>query len=170
MFSTFRWVFKYCYWDRPQWGITYSGAFLRSFLVFSVHFLQPYHIASLILICPLGFRTSYGSRFPSSSFSLASPFVPVGDFVTFVSFFPFFYYFDTSVFFPRFCTGLLLRGCYIWGLLQGENWRYALYDLLILKRHRSYATVWYWFQDDRHCGLALSPSPFPVTVSLWLGA
>ena len=89
MFSTFHWVFKYCYCDRPQWGITYSGVFLRSFLVFSVHFLQPYHIVSLILVCALGFRMSYGFQFPSGSFSLASPCVPMGDFVTFVSFFPF---------------------------------------------------------------------------------
>ena len=46
---------------------------------------------------------SYGSQFPSSSFSLASPFVPVGDFVTFVSFFSFLYYFYTCLsFLPSF--------------------------------------------------------------------
>ena len=54
--------------------------------VVSVHFLQPYHIVSLILVCPLGFRMSYGFQFPSGSFSLASPCVLMGDFVTFVSF------------------------------------------------------------------------------------
>ena len=79
-----------------------------------VHFLQPYHIVLLILGCPLGVRMSYGSQFPSSSFSLASPFVPVGDFVTFVSYFPFYIIFIlVYLFFPHFCTGLLLRGCYI---------------------------------------------------------
>ena len=45
---------------------------------------------------------SYGSQFPSSSFSLDSPFVPVGDFVTFVIF-SFLYYFYTCLsFLPSF--------------------------------------------------------------------
>ena len=101
MFCTLRWVFKYCYCDRLQWGITYSEVFLLSFLAFFVHFLQPYHIVSFILVCPLGFCTSYGSQFPSGSFSLANPFVPVGDFVTFVSFFPF-YIILYLCFFPSF--------------------------------------------------------------------
>ena len=99
MFSTFRWVFKYCYCDRPQSGITYSGAFLRSFLAFFVHFVQPYHIVSFILVCPLGFRTSYASQFPSCSFSLASPFVPVGDFDLFLFFFFSFLYYSILMFF-----------------------------------------------------------------------
>ena len=66
-----------------------------------MHFLQPYHIVSFILVCPLDFRTSYGSQFPSGSFSLANPFVPVGDFVTFVSFFHFYIIF-ILVFLPSF--------------------------------------------------------------------
>ena len=66
-----------------------------------VHFLQPYHIVLLILVCPLGFPMSYSSQFPSSSFSLASPCVPVGDFVTLVSFFHFYIIF-ILVFLPSF--------------------------------------------------------------------
>ena len=85
MFSTLRWVFKYCYCDRPQWGITYSGVFLRSFLVFSSTIPHCFINSRL----STGFPHVYGFQFPSGSFSLASPCVPMGDFVTFVSFFPF---------------------------------------------------------------------------------
>ena len=176
MFSTFRWVFKYCYCDRPQSGITYSGAFLQSFLAFFVHFVQPYHIVSFILVCPLGFRTSYGSQFPSCSFSLvpSSPFVPVGDFDLFLFFFFFFFFlfilFYTYVFFPpflyRIAAAWLLRMRASAGreLTVRTVWSRPLQTQFIS------ATVWYWFQDNRQCGLALSPSSFPVTLSLLLGA
>ena len=65
----------------------------------------------------LSFRKSCGSQFPSSSFSLASPFVLEGDFVTcFCLIFLYILFYVpvlVSVFFPHFCTGLLLRGCYM---------------------------------------------------------
>ena len=57
----------------------------------------------------LRFSVSFGS------FSLASPFVPVGDFVTCFCFFFFLVYiiFIFVCFLPSFFTGLLLCGCYI---------------------------------------------------------
>ena len=63
----------------------------------------------------LGFLRSCSSQFPSSSFHLASPLVLEGDFVTYfclIYIYVLFYVF-VSVFFPNFCTGLLLHGCYI---------------------------------------------------------
>ena len=74
----------------------------------------------------LGFCKSCSSQFPSGSFSLVCPFVPEGNFVTFLFIFSLyiilyngfcfllsFLYIMVSVFFPPFCTGLLLRGCYM---------------------------------------------------------
>ena len=66
-----------------------------------------------------------------------------------------FIYIMVSVFSPHFCTGLLLRGCYMWGNLLDGNRQYPLYGLHILYRHSSfglssYAVVWYWLQNDRH--------------------
>ena len=104
----------------------------------------------------LGFRRSCSSQLPSGSVSHVSPFVPEGKFVAcFCLFFLFIlFYIMVSVFFPHFCTGLLLCGCYMWGHLQDGIRQYPLYDL-ILYRHSSYdlssyAVVWYWLQDDRH--------------------
>ena len=110
----------------------------------------------------LGFRGSCSSQFPSGSFSLASPFVPEGDFVTcFCLFFLYiFFYVMVSVFFLIFVQDC----CYMWGHLQDENRRYPLYDLFILYRQfiwlGSYAVVWYWLLDDRH-SVALPCLPHP---------
>ena len=175
MFYTLRWVFKYCYCDRLQWGITYSGVFLLSFLAFFVHFLQSYHIVSFILVCPLGFRTFYGSQFPSCSFSLvpscsfslASPFVPVGHFDSFL-FFSFLYY-SILMFFSL----IFVQDCCCMAVTYEGFCRMRTDGTCCMIFSSFKDTVhmyWYWFQDDRHCGLALSPLSFPVTVSLWLGA
>ena len=66
----------------------------------------------------LGFCKSCSSQFPSGSFRLVSPFVPEGNLVTCFLFFSLyllyiFFYVMVSVFFPHFCTGLLLCGCSI---------------------------------------------------------
>ena len=82
-----------------------------------------------------GFPQVWRSLFPSSSFRLVTPFVPGGNFGTF---FLFIFYIMVSVFFPHFCTGLLLRGCYMWGNLLDGNLQYPLYGLHILDRHSSF--------------------------------
>ena len=58
--------------------------------------------------------------------------------------------FYNYVFFPHFCTGLLLHGCYTWRLLQvcavwSSNPLQTQFIWL-----GSYAIFWYWFQDNRH--------------------
>ena len=57
-----------------------------------------------------GFPQVWRSLFPSSSFRLVTPFVPGGGGGgNFGTFFLFIFYIMVSVFFPHFCTGLLLR-------------------------------------------------------------
>ena len=81
---------------------------------------------------------------PSRLFSSCRPFCSGGNFGTCFFIYLFFYlyiyifYRMVSVFFPHFCTGLLLRGCYMWGNLLDGNRQYPPYGLHILYRHSSF--------------------------------
>ena len=97
----------------------------------------------------LGFHTSCGSQFPSSYFSLASPFVQEGDIVTcFVSFFFIHYFLYLFTFSSLIFVQVCCRVAFTYeGFCRIGTDVTRLYDLLILYRHSSYGWVHMPFSD-----------------------